>query len=696
MKINYDSRALTFDKKRQLILSGAIHYPRSTPDMWPDLMKKTKDAGLNTVESYVFWNLHEANKRDYDFSGRLNLIKFIEEADKAGLKFILRIGPYICAEINYGGFPLWLREEKGVQFRTWNEPFMREMELWIRYVCDMVKPYLATNGGPIIMAQIENEYVHMQKIAGRNGEKYINWAKNITHELGLDIPWFMCYGAPKGILETINDFNPHVFLDGTVDEYLNTHINEPAICTELWTGWIDVYGQPHHSRPPESVAYSVARFLAAGGTGINYYMWHGGTNFNREQMYLQTTSYDYDAPLDEFGNITSKYNHLKKLHLLIVKYQDFILNNTPPNPEVLTESVSSYSYEKNGRILRFLCNDNLKEEASVSINDKKYKLSAISVKILLDGEIIFDTSILDNDSIIIRNNIALDNKFTSSLFIPEPIPFYGQNAQSDSLKISSDYPIEQLSLTNDESDYCWYTTIIDIAKSQDETNILLLEGVADFVYIYIDGVRVAKSGVPCLSRGTISGEGFNQSFKIKLSSGIHKLSILCCSLGLIKNNSLIGGDNMAEECKGLWGNIYLNGVKVNSKWEIYPKLIGEKSSSFFDNIKKRTPLIEKHPGWWKLSFNYSKNDIPLILDLTGMTKGVIWLNSNCVGRYWLTKSEYFGDFKPKDPTIKLEPLGSPSQSLYHLPFEWLKEKNDLILFDENSANPSSVKLLKRQ
>src|SRR4051812_13739561 len=121
--VAYDGRAVTVDGRRTLIVGGSIHYPRSTPGMWPDLMRRAKESGLNAIDTYVFWNLHECRRGVYDFSDRLDLVQFLRVAGEHGLNVVLRVGPYVCAETNYGGFPPWLRDGPGGQMRTGNEPF---------------------------------------------------------------------------------------------------------------------------------------------------------------------------------------------------------------------------------------------------------------------------------------------------------------------------------------------------------------------------------------------------------------------------------------------------------------------------------------------------------------------------------------------------------------------------------------------
>ncbi|PKU73719.1 Beta-galactosidase 1 [Dendrobium catenatum] len=122
-QVSHDGRAITIDGQRRVLFSGSIHYPRSTPEMWPDLMQKAKEGGLDAIETYVFWNAHEPQRGQYNFEGNLDLIRFIKEIQNAGLYAILRIGPYVCAEWNYGGLPAWLRQIPGLQMRTNNRPF---------------------------------------------------------------------------------------------------------------------------------------------------------------------------------------------------------------------------------------------------------------------------------------------------------------------------------------------------------------------------------------------------------------------------------------------------------------------------------------------------------------------------------------------------------------------------------------------
>uniref|UniRef100_M4DXF2 beta-galactosidase n=1 Tax=Brassica campestris TaxID=3711 RepID=M4DXF2_BRACM len=203
---SHDGRAITIDGHRRVLLSGSIHYPRSTPEMWPDLIKKGKEGGLDAIETYVFWNAHEPTRRQYDFSGKLDLIRFLKTIQDEGLYGVLRIGPYACAEWNYGGFPVWLHNMPGMVFRTTNKSFMDEMQNFTTMIVDIVKKekLFASQGVPIILAQIENEYGNVMGPYGDSGKAYIKWCANMAQSLDVGVPWIMCQqnDAPQPMITT--------------------------------------------------------------------------------------------------------------------------------------------------------------------------------------------------------------------------------------------------------------------------------------------------------------------------------------------------------------------------------------------------------------------------------------------------------------------------------------------------------------
>ena len=252
--VSYDSNAIIINGERRVIFSGSIHYPRSTDAMWPDLIQKAKDGGLDAIETYIFWDRHEPQRRKYDFSGHLNFIKFFQLVQDAGLYVVMRIGPYVCAEWNYGGFPLWLHNMPGIQLRTDNQVYKNEMQTFTTKIVNMCKQanLFASQGGPIILAQIENEYGNVMTPYGSAGKTYINWCAQMAESLNIGVPWIMCQqsGAPQPIINTCNGFY--------CDTFSPNNPKSPKMFTENWVGWFKKWGDKDPHRTAEDVAFSVA------------------------------------------------------------------------------------------------------------------------------------------------------------------------------------------------------------------------------------------------------------------------------------------------------------------------------------------------------------------------------------------------------------------------------------------------------
>ncbi|CAI8605005.1 unnamed protein product [Vicia faba] len=204
--------------------------PLTVPTMWPDLIQKSKDGGIDVIETYVFWNLHEPVRRQYNFEGRGDLVGFVKAVAAAGLYVHLRIGPYACAEWNYGGFPLWLHFIPGIKFRTDNEPFKAEMKRFTAKIVDLMKQenLYASQGGPIILSQYGNIDIHY----GPAGKSYINWAASMATSLDTGVPWVMCQqvNAPDPIINTCNGFY--------CDQFTPNSDNKPKMWTENYSGWL--------------------------------------------------------------------------------------------------------------------------------------------------------------------------------------------------------------------------------------------------------------------------------------------------------------------------------------------------------------------------------------------------------------------------------------------------------------------------
>ena len=477
-------------------------------------------------------------------------MRFCELAQQHDLDVLLRIGPYICAEVNYGGFPAWLRDVPGVQIRTWNEPYMREMERWVRFLCNYLDPMFAPKGGPIIAAQIENEYPMVAPQYGEAGQQYLKWSVDLAQSLNLGIPWVMCFGGLPGALETINWFYGHE----RIAAHQAKHPDQPLLWTENWTGWYDTWGVPHHVRSAEDEAYGVLRFVAEGGTGVNYYMWHGGTNFGREAMYLQTTSYDYDAPLDECGLPTTKSKHIARLHRALKPHEPMLLRSEPARPLAIDNALSigngllAFEYES----LSFICNDG---DVAASAQHKGHTFSlAPKSAVVWDGvRVLFNSHAIHADDVTQRSFVPLETDFTDWQTWPELLPSLWPG--SSPAPVLADEPLEQLSLTHDETDYCWYST----SFTAHGPGTLAFTRVADVVHVFVDGALQATTKMPILEeRGSINPSTLNQTpdvnlfsqqFELTLAPGTHRLDVLCCAVGLIKGDWQLGNANMAHEKK---------------------------------------------------------------------------------------------------------------------------------------------------
>ena len=297
------------------ILSGAMHYFRIPPEYWDDRLYKLRALGLNTLETYIAWNLHEPRPGEFHFEGGLDVVKYIQLAAQHGLQVIVRPGPYICSEWDFGGLPAWLLKDPQMQVRCSYPPFLQAVDRYLDAVLPQLTPLQISHGGPVIAMQIENEYGSYG-----NDKVYLNHLAQGTRARGVDCLLFTSDGEMGAQLEagtlpdiykTVNFAHQPALAFGRLQAF---QPGFPLMCTEYWTGWFDHWGEPHHVRPADEAAATLDEMLAAGAS-VSLYMFHGGTNFgfmngaNLDGTVYQAdvTSYDYDAPLSEAGDPTPKY-----------------------------------------------------------------------------------------------------------------------------------------------------------------------------------------------------------------------------------------------------------------------------------------------------------------------------------------------------------------------------------------------------
>ncbi|KAG6620967.1 hypothetical protein I3842_Q048200 [Carya illinoinensis] len=707
--VTYDHRALVIDGKRRVLISGSIHYPRSTPEMWPDLIQKSKDGGLDVIETYVFWNLHESVRNQYDFEGRKDLVKFVKTVADAGLYVHLRIGPYACAEWNYGGFPLWLHFIPGIQFRTDNEPFKAEMKRFTAKIVDLMQQekLYASQGGPIILSQIENEYGNVAWAYGPAAKSYINWAAAMATSLDTGVPWVMCQqaDAPDPIINTCNGFY--------CDQFKPNSNKKPKMWTENWSGWFLSFGGRVPYRPVEDLAFAVARFFQLGGTFQNYYMYHGGTNFGRTTGGpFISTSYDYDAPIDEYGILRQpKWGHLKDVHKAI-KLCEEALVGTDPTVTSLGQNLEAAVYKTGSVCAAFLANVGTQSDATVNFNGNSYSLPAWSVSILPDCKnVVLNTAKINSAAMIpsishqsLKGNIDSSEALGSGWsWINEPV---GISKDDAFVKLGL---LEQINTTADKSDYLWYSLGIEIKGDEPfledgSQTVLHVESLGHALHAFANG-KLVGSG-----KGNSGNPKVSEDIPIALVTGKNKIDLLSLTVGLQNYGAFFD-----KTGAGITGPVKLKGIKngttvdlSSQEWTYQVGLKGEElglpsgSSSQWDSkstLPKNQPLI-----WYKTKFDEPAGSDPVALDFTGLGKGEAWVNGQSIGRYWpvyaspndgcAASCNYRG---PYGSTKCLRNCGKPSQTLYHVPRSWLQSSgNTLVLFEEIGGDPTKLSFATRQ
>ena len=312
-----DSAAFLLDGKPFQIISGELHYSRIPREYWRDRLHKARAMGLNTISTYVFWNYHEITPGHYDFTGGRDVAAFVRTAQEEGLFVILRPGPYVCAEWDLGGYPAWLLADSAIVLRSTDPRFTRPAERWLDRLGKELSPLLAAHGGPIIAVQVENEYGSFD-----DDKDYLRWQLAALRHAGLgDAMLYTADGdvqLPRGTLPDL----PAVVNLGPGDadsSFARLHAfrpREPLMSGEYWAGWFDQWGRAHHATDADEQTRELDWILAR-GYSVNLYMFHGGTSFGftngangsprAHDYWPQTTSYDYDAALDESGRPTPKY-----------------------------------------------------------------------------------------------------------------------------------------------------------------------------------------------------------------------------------------------------------------------------------------------------------------------------------------------------------------------------------------------------
>ena len=331
-----------------VVKAAEVHYPRIPRPYWEHRIQMCRALGMNTICIYIFWNIHEQKEGVFDFTGNNDVAEFCRLAHKNGMYVIVRPGPYVCAEWEMGGLPWWLLKKKDIRLREEDPYFMERVKIFEEKVGEQLSSLTIQNGGPIIMVQVENEY-------GSYGENkpYVSKIRDIVRSSGFDkVSLFQCDWSSNfekngldDLIWTMN-FGTGANIDDQFKRLKQLRPNTPLMCSEFWSGWFDKWGGKHETRSAKDMVEGIRQMLDR-NISFSLYMTHGGTSFghwagaNSPGFSPDVTSYDYDAPINEYGQTTPKYFELQSL---LAKYSKKKLPKVPKS--IPTISIPEFSFSE--------------------------------------------------------------------------------------------------------------------------------------------------------------------------------------------------------------------------------------------------------------------------------------------------------------------------------------------------------------
>ncbi|KAK1322784.1 Beta-galactosidase 16 [Acorus calamus] len=480
------------------------------------------------------------------------------------------------------------------------------------------------------------------------------------------VPWVMCKqpDAPDPVINACNGMNCGETFTGPNSP------NKPAVWTENWTSFYQAFGEEPLIRSAEDIAFAVALWIAKNGSFVNYYMYHGGTNFARTGSAFVTTSYYDQAPLDEYGLIRQpKWGHLRELHIAIKQGAEPLLSGTPTNFS-LGQQQDAYVFQGNLGCIAFLSNSDKRTAASVQFRNSTYELPQRSISILSDCKnVIFNTAKVNAQygerSVSMIQNLDVKESWEEFM---DGVPSFAQasfktNALSD-----------QIGVAKDDTDYLWYSISYDHATN-DSGSKLHVYSRGHVVHAFVNGMHI----------GTAHGSHKNPittlEAPISLIAGNNNISLLSVLVGLPDSGAF-----MERKVAGLrrvriqHNNNRSEDISTNS-WGYQIGLLGEQLGIYAqDGLEKVNWKSIGNPQqpltWYKTLFDAPEGNDSVVLNLGSMGKGEAWINGENIGRYWISFNT---------------PKGRPSQTLYHVPRSFLKPSgNLLVLFEEIGGDPLQI------
>ncbi|KAL7643806.1 UNVERIFIED_CONTAM: hypothetical protein RMT77_005812 [Armadillidium vulgare] len=575
----------TLNGKVIKIFSGSFHYFRVHPSYWRDTLRKLRAAGLNAVQTYMPWNLHNPEEGKFDFgtgdealSPFLDVRTFVQMAQEEDLFVLLRPGPYICSEWDFGGLPSWLLTDYTMNVRTMYQGYIDKVQIFFQKVGEQLADLTFQKGGAIIAVQVENEYGHFGYEDEPRDKKYLKFVHETLISSGFEDVLYYTSDSPTGTYDW-GSLNPDVLMTANfqsgVAANLNTlkeiQPNRPLMVAEFWTGWFDYWFMSEHStRDPDRINGYLNEILSL-NSSVNFYMFIGGTNFgftggaNSQgtwpyQKFL-TTSYDYDSPLTEVGDYSPKYQLFK----------DTLKNFNPLNGIV---------------------DDPTPPEERTKAAYGTFQLSEfISVQDIV-------------------SQAEITGSFTDT------------------------YPsMEEFSFLNNGSGqtfgYVYYTTKVTLPAG---TSTLLIRGhVRDMIQVFINGEVVTQ---PYSNRDDLSGFGFwngrdkTLDFDIP-EGGETEISILLENLGRVN----YGEPHDFVQKKGIWeGALYVNLEKV-ARWDVTPLEFKKNFVNSLTGWQEYTGSLGS-PTAYRSIVTIEDEPQDTFLDMSSWNKGVVFVNGFNLGRYW--------------------------------------------------------------
>lgn len=552
------------DGKPFQIRCGELHFARVPKEYWRHRIKMMKSLGMNTICAYLFWNFHERTPGEFTWEGRADVAEFCKIAQEEGLWVILRPGPYVCAEWTMGGLPWWLLKHDDIELRTTDPRYIRASRNYLREVGNVLGPLQITNGGPIIMVQVENEHGFYA-----DDPEYMGVIKDAILDAGFNVPLFACnptYHLDKGFRE---DIFPVVNFGSNPEQAfkaLRKILPEgPLMCGEFYSGWFDTWGKPHTFGEIDQYLKDMEYMLKTGAS-FSIYMAHGGTTFGfwagaDRPFKPDVSSYDYGAPVTEAGWTSEKFYATREL---ISKY---LMPGEPALPEP--------------------------PEFNPITN--------------------FPSILLTEYTPLFEN-------------LPEPVV-------TDDPKTMEYYNQE------------WGSILYRVDLPAGPECVFKVDAVHDFAWLFMDGEKI----------GTMDRRKQNYKMILPARNKETTVDIFVHAMGRINFGPEI------HDRKGLIHPIEFLDNENNSipieEWKVYNLSYNQDMLNNL-NFDLTTPMDEQ-PGFWKGEFTIDKIG-DTFLDVTKWGKGVVWVNDNCLGRYWNI---------------------GPTQTMY-IPASWLKEgSNEVLVLD---------------